>query len=66
MDAISPYDLRPWVGQYGAHIRADLAPPSAASLPAMAQAAAARFAGQPAFTTVMPNGMYGSPSSATG
>jgi len=60
MDAICPYDLRPWLGQYGAHIRADLPPPAASSLPAMAQAAAARFAGQTAFTTVMPNGMYGS------
>ena len=56
MDAISPYDLRPWVGQYGSHIKAELAPPAAASLPAMAQAAAARFARQTAFTTVMPNG----------
>ena len=60
MDAISPYDLRPWVGQYGSHIKAELTPPAAASLPAMAQAAAARFARQTAFTTVMPNGMYGS------
>jgi long-chain acyl-CoA synthetase len=60
MDAICPYDLRPWLGQYGAHIRADLPPPAASSLPALAQAAAARFAGQTAFTTVMPNGMYGS------
>jgi len=60
MDAISPYDLRPWVGQYGSHIKAELTPPAAASLPAMAQAAAARFVRQTAFTTVMPNGMYGS------
>jgi long-chain acyl-CoA synthetase len=60
MDAISPYDLRPWVGQYGPHIRADIAAPVLASVPALAAAAAARFATQTAFTTVMPNGMYGS------
>ncbi len=60
MDAISPYDLRPWVGRYGSHIRADLPEPPHASLPALVQAAAARFAAQTAFTTVMPNGMYGS------
>jgi len=60
MDAITPYDLRPWVGQYGKHIRAELPTPTHANLPAMARAAAQRFAAQTAFTTVMPNGMYGS------
>ena len=60
MEAINPYDLRPWVGQYGKHIRAELPAPSHASLPAMARAATKRFAAQTAFTTVMPNGMYGS------
>ena len=32
MDAISPYDLRPWVGQYGSHIKAELTPPAALGL----------------------------------
>jgi long-chain acyl-CoA synthetase len=60
MDAGSPYDLRPWYGQYGTHIPTELKAPAHASLPAMAQAAARRHAAQTAFTTVMPNGMYGS------
>jgi long-chain acyl-CoA synthetase len=60
MDAISPYDLRPWISQYGGHIPATLAAPAHASLPVMATAAAARYAAQTAFTAVMPNGMYGS------
>ncbi len=59
MDAINPYDLRPWVGQYGSHIQAELPAPRHASLPAMADAACGRFAARTAFTTVMPNGMYG-------
>jgi long-chain acyl-CoA synthetase len=64
MDAGSPYDLRPWFGQYGSHIPTELPTPAHASLPAMASAAAARHAAQTAFTTVMPNGMYGSLSYA--
>jgi long-chain acyl-CoA synthetase len=60
MDAMTPYDLRPWVGQYGSTITPELAKPAKASLPAMAAAAAQRFAKHTAFTTVMPNGMYGS------
>jgi len=64
MDAVDPYDLRPWYGQYGAHIPTDLPTPAHASLAAMASAAAQRHAAQTAFTTVMPNGMYGSLSYA--
>ena len=60
MDALNPYHLRPWVGQYGSHISAELPVPAHPSLAAMASAACARFATQTAFTTVMPNGMYGS------
>ena len=60
MDALNPYRLRPWVGQYGSHIQAQLPTPTHASIAAMAHAASARFADQTAFTTVMPNGMYGS------
>jgi long-chain acyl-CoA synthetase len=60
MDPICPYDLRPWMGQYGSHIQAELPTPAQASITAMAHAAATRFASQTAFTTVMPNGMYGS------
>jgi len=64
MDAPSPYSLRPWIGQYGSHIAHKLDEPAHASLPAMADAAVQRFATQTAFTTVMPNGMYGSLSYA--
>ena len=64
MDAPSPYALRPWMAQYGAHIAHTLAPPPHANLAAMADAAVQRFALQTAFTTVMPNGMYGSLSYA--
>jgi long-chain acyl-CoA synthetase len=59
MDAASPYDLKPWLSQYGSAIAAALAPPEHASLPAMATAAATRHAASKAFTTVMPNGMHG-------
>jgi len=60
MDQHSPYALRPWISQYGSHIARSLDHPVHAHLPAMADAAVQRFAGQTAFTTVMPNGMYGS------
>jgi long-chain acyl-CoA synthetase len=64
MDAVSAYALKPWLGQYGQEIAHTLPVPPLASLPAMAEAAVQRFARQPAFTTVMPNGMYGSLSYA--
>jgi long-chain acyl-CoA synthetase len=60
MDALDPYTLRPWVGQYGVHITPELPTPKAANLAAMASAAIQRHARATAFTTVMPNGMYGS------
>ena len=60
MDALNPYHLRPWLGQYGSHIGAELSTPAHPNLAAMARAACTRFATQTAFTTVMPNGMYGS------
>ena len=60
MEAPSPYALRPWMGQYGSHIAHTLAAPVHAHLGAMADAAVQIFAAQTAFTTVMPNGMYGS------
>jgi long-chain acyl-CoA synthetase len=60
MTADSPYDLKPWRGQYGEHIPADLPAPAHASVPAMAAQAMQRFARQAAFTTVTPNGMNGS------
>jgi long-chain acyl-CoA synthetase len=60
MDAPSAYTLRPWMGQYGQHIAHTLDAPGPAHLPAMADAAVQRFGAQTAFTTVMPNGMYGS------
>jgi long-chain acyl-CoA synthetase len=60
MDAASPYDLKPWVEQYGKAIPNGIDKPGFPSLPAMAVHAAQRFAAQTAFTTVMPNGMYGS------
>jgi long-chain acyl-CoA synthetase len=59
-DPSTVYDDRPWRTQYGEHIAATLAVPAHASLPALAADACARFASLLAFTTVMPNGMYGS------
>jgi long-chain acyl-CoA synthetase len=59
-DAARSYDDRPWLAQYGAHIARDLEPPALASLPAAAVDAARLHASRTAFTTVMPNGMYGS------
>ena len=64
MDAVSPYHLKPWLAQYGQHIPATLAPPAHASLPAMADAAAARRGKAAAFTCVLPNGMNGTLSFA--
>ncbi len=64
MEAASPYALKPWIGQYGSSIRATLDRPAHNSLPALAQATCERFAKLTAFTTVMPNGMYGSLSYA--
>jgi long-chain acyl-CoA synthetase len=64
MQAQSPYDLKPWIGQYGSTIPHELPRPEHASLPALAAASVQRFAAQTAFTTVMPNGMYGSLSYA--
>jgi long-chain acyl-CoA synthetase len=60
MDTLTPYDSRPWTQQYGSAIPSQLPAPAHASLPAMARAAAQRYGPQTAFTTVMPNGMYGS------
>jgi long-chain acyl-CoA synthetase len=60
MDANNPCEPRPWIGQYGSHIRSELPTPAQPSLAAMAHAASGRFADHTAFTTVMPNGMYGS------
>lgn len=60
MDAASTYSLMPWLGQYGNKIAHTLEAPVSRSLPAMAATAIQRFAGHTAFTTVMPNGMYGS------
>jgi len=53
-------ELQPWLQQYGQHIPRRLEVPACRSLPEMAHDAARRFASQTAFTTVMPNGMYGS------
>jgi long-chain acyl-CoA synthetase len=64
VDAASPYDLKPWLAQYGREIRAELPTPQDASLPALASRACQKFAKQTAFTAVMPNGMYGSLSYA--
>jgi long-chain acyl-CoA synthetase len=61
LNSVAPiYDLRPWVEHYGSSIPRDLAPPRHPHLPALLREAAARYAGQTAFTTCMPNGMHGS------
>ncbi len=64
MDAASPYDLKPWLAQYGSAVPATLPAPAATSLAAMADAAATRHAKRIAFTCVLPNGMYGNLSYA--
>jgi long-chain acyl-CoA synthetase len=64
MDAVTPYTLKPWVEQYGQQIPRELPPPPHASIPALAVHTCQRFAQQTAFTTVMPNGMYGNLSYA--
>ena len=53
-------DQRPWLSQYGDHIDEMLDTPSHANLVSAVVEAAERFADDIAFTTVMPNGMYGS------
>ena len=57
-------DPRPWLRHYGKDIPSELPPPTHPHLPARLREAAARFAGQMAFTTCMPNGMHGSLSYA--
>ena len=59
-DTPSVYDERPWTAQYAGHIPATLETPRQPSLAALAAEATAQYADQIAFTTVMPNGMYGS------
>ena len=51
-------DPRPWLRHYGKDIPSELPPPTHPHLPARLREAAARFAGQMAFTTCMPNGMH--------
>jgi len=60
MTSSSPYDKKPWLEQYGSYIPPTLPVPQHASIAALADAVVSRFATQTAFTTVMPNGMYGS------
>jgi long-chain acyl-CoA synthetase len=59
-DPTSVYDSRPWTAQYAGHIPATLETPRHASLAGHGPGRLRRFADQTAFTTVMPNGMYGS------
>ncbi|MFN9505847.1 MAG: AMP-binding protein [Rubrivivax sp.] len=59
MDAVTPYTLKPWVEQYGTRIPRQLPPPSHRSIGELARHTCQRFSAQTAFTTVMPNGMYG-------
>ena len=53
-------DAPPWHAQYGDIIPRQLPPPPWPHLPAALRAAAQRYGAGIAFTTVMPNGMYGS------
>ena len=64
MDAVSPYHLKPWVSQYGSTIPSTLPVPTHLSVAELAADAMRRYANKTAFTTVMPNGMYGSLSYA--
>lgn len=56
--SVSASNHKPWLAQYRAVPHA-LPIPSDASLPSMATSVIERYADQTAFTTVMPNGMYG-------
>lgn len=51
---------RPWLAQYGDHIDEMLGAPAHHNLPSAMVEATKTFADKIAFTTVMPNGMYGS------
>ncbi len=57
-------EQRPWLSQYGNHIEEMLSTPSHPNLPSAVVEAAKEYADKAAFTTVMPNGMYGSLSYA--
>jgi long-chain acyl-CoA synthetase len=59
MPAVTPYEVKPWLSQYGAAVPAELPRPAHASLAAMAEAAAERHAERVAFSCVLPNGMFG-------
>lgn len=60
LDAVSAYDLRPWLAAYGSQI--SVSPPEAGvdHLAGLVRQACQRFSGQIAFSTCMPNGMHGS------
>jgi long-chain acyl-CoA synthetase len=64
MDAVTPYSLKPWAAQYGKGIPQDLPAPAHQSIGELARDVCRRYANQTAFTTVMPNGMYGNLSYA--
>ena len=53
-------EQRPWLSQYGDHIEEILETPSHPNLVGAVVEAAEKFSEDTAFTTVMPNGMYGS------
>jgi long-chain acyl-CoA synthetase len=54
----SVYDDRPWLKSYG-NIPKELPPPRHRNLAEMVRECSERFSDQKAFTTCMPNGMYG-------
>lgn len=58
--AAQPDGGSPWLAQYGAHIPATLPAPADRHLGAWIGRTVERFGRNTAFTTVMPNGMYGS------
>lgn len=59
MRKTTAHDFTPCVGSFSREIDWKLAPPAAASLPAMVSSTSYTYAKQKAFTCVMPNGMNG-------
>ena len=55
----SVYDSKPWIKHYGQAIAAQLPAPQHANLAELIRASEVRFAQHKAFTTCLPNGMYG-------
>ncbi|NJN17649.1 MAG: AMP-binding protein [Oscillochloris sp.] len=59
MTTPAPVDERPWIASYGPQTSPKLAEPAYPHLAALFDQVCARYAAAPAFTAVLPNGMFG-------